>query len=262
MKNKLQIFENELGKIRITEIDGEPWFVANDVADALGYALARKAVLDHTDEEDRKTLNFRDCSKTELSELWGENDFRPKTLINEAGVYSLVFSSNLETAKGFKRWVTGTVLPSIRRNGGYIVGQEDLASEDQEKVLNAIKAQYEAVQQKLEQRTEKWHAAAQARDAFRSQVRAYKRAARGMAILAELDRKTADLCRKEAEACRKETKACRKDSDESFSLYEKMVNEVIDLEKELSAVKKELSLYKPTTRKTTVKVNEYGFVVS
>ena len=106
----LQIFENaEFGKIRTVVLDGEPWFVGKDVAAALGYTNSRKALADHVDEEDKNTVTIRD----------GIQGNPNMTVINESGVYSLVFSSKLPTAKAFKRWVTSEVLPSIRKTGGY-----------------------------------------------------------------------------------------------------------------------------------------------
>ena len=106
----LQIFENaEFGKIRTVVLDGEPWFVGKDVAAALGYTNSRKALADHVDEEDKNTVTIRD----------GIQGNPNMTVINESGVYSLVFSSKLPTAKAFKRWVTSEVLPAIRKTGGY-----------------------------------------------------------------------------------------------------------------------------------------------
>ena len=105
----LQIFENaEFGKIRTVVLDGEPWFVGKDVAAALGYSNASKALNDHVDEEDK----LNNVSLSSLGQRGG-------WLVNESGVYSLVFSSKLPTAKAFKRWVTSEVLPSIRKTGGY-----------------------------------------------------------------------------------------------------------------------------------------------
>ena len=108
--NEMQIFNNEeFGSVRAAEIDGSPWFVGKDVAEALGYADANKAVAMHVDDEDK--LN----DKTSLS--LGQ---RGGCLINESGLYSLVMSSKLPSAKKFKRWVTSEVLPSIRRHGAYM----------------------------------------------------------------------------------------------------------------------------------------------
>lgn len=111
--NELKIFENpEFGKIRIVEIDGEPWMVGKDVALALGYANPSKAVINHVDDEDKRF----EMSRVSDS----QNGNLVKTaLINESGLYSLVLSSKLPGAKKFRRWVTADVLPSIRKTGGY-----------------------------------------------------------------------------------------------------------------------------------------------
>lgn len=107
--NDLQLFSNpEFGAIRAVEVDGDPWFVGKDVAQALGYSNPRKALSDHVDLED-KGVTKRDTPG-------GEQDL---TIINESGLYSLVLSSKLPGAKKFKRWVTAEVLPTIRKTGGY-----------------------------------------------------------------------------------------------------------------------------------------------
>lgn len=109
MENKIQIFENtEFGSIRTLEIDGEPYFVGKDVAEVLGYNNPQKALRDHIDDEDR-TVN----------ELFTVNGTKG-ILINESGLYSLILSSKLPSAKKFKRWVTSEVLPSIRKHGAYM----------------------------------------------------------------------------------------------------------------------------------------------
>ena len=111
--NDLKIFENEeFGQIRAIEKDGEPWFVGKDVSGILGYANPNEAVQDHIDEEDK--LNSKTLSGFELD--LGQ---RGGWLINESGLYSLILSSKLPTAKKFKRWVTSEVLPSIRKHGMY-----------------------------------------------------------------------------------------------------------------------------------------------
>lgn len=119
--NELTIFDNEqFGKIRAMMIDDEPWFFGKDVANALEYERPSKAVMDHVDGEDMKVLRYKDYCES-ISALWaGENDFSNKTMINESGIYSLIFSSNLKTAKQFKHWVTHDVIPSIRKTGSYI----------------------------------------------------------------------------------------------------------------------------------------------
>lgn len=108
--NELQIFDNpEFGKIRTVERDGEPWFVGKDVAAALGYSNVRNAVPAHVDEEDKLSTRI---------EYAGQN--REVTIINESGLYSLVLSSKLPTARKFKRWVTSEVIPTIRKHKAYM----------------------------------------------------------------------------------------------------------------------------------------------
>lgn len=118
--NKLTTFNNpDFGNIRGTVINNEPWFVGKDVATALGYKETAKAVREHVDEEDRG-----------VSVLDTPGGKQKIVTINESGLYSLILSSNLPTAKQFKRWVTSEVLPSIRKTGGYIAGQETLSDAD------------------------------------------------------------------------------------------------------------------------------------
>lgn len=118
--NKIQIFKNEqFGEVRVVEQNGEPWFVGKDVADILGYTNTPKAIRDHVDDEDKLT---------ERIVLSGQN--REAILINESGLYSLILSSKLPQAKQFKRWVASEVLPSIRKHGGYIKGQESMTDEE------------------------------------------------------------------------------------------------------------------------------------
>lgn len=108
--NELQIFNSpEFGEIRTIERDGEPWFVGKDVAAALGYKEPTKATRDKVDSEDRGVSKIDTPSGTQ-----------EMTIINESGLYSLVLSSKLPTAKQFKRWVTSEVLPSIRKHGAYM----------------------------------------------------------------------------------------------------------------------------------------------
>lgn len=131
--DNLIVFNNkDFGDVRVLKIDDEPWFVGKDVATILGYSNINKAVQMHVDDEDKKVVDFKGFSQngTTLSGLWGANDFSDKTLVNESGLYSLIFSSKLPKAKEFKRWVTAEVLPSIRKNGAYIAGQEELSDID------------------------------------------------------------------------------------------------------------------------------------
>ena len=118
--NELQIFNNqEFGSIRSTLIGNTPYFVGKDVAEILGYRDTSDALKRHVDEEDKLTRCFTDSGQA-----------REMTVINESGLYSLVLRSRLPIAKKFKRWVTSEVLPAIRKNGGYIYGQEKLTDEE------------------------------------------------------------------------------------------------------------------------------------
>ena len=108
--NDLQIFKNEqFGSMRTLEINGEPWLVGKDVAEVLGYKEAAKAIREHVDNEDKG-----------VSVLDTPGGKQTMTIINESGLYSLILSSKLPTAKEFKRWVTSEVLPSIRKHGAYM----------------------------------------------------------------------------------------------------------------------------------------------
>ena len=124
--NNLTIFESpEFGAIRTVELDGEPWLVGKDIAEALGYTNPRKALIDHVDDEDKGV--------TKCYTPGGDQDM---TIINESGLYSLVLSSKLPTARKFRRWVTSEVLPSIRKTGGY-TAKPDPAPRDRVMALNA-----------------------------------------------------------------------------------------------------------------------------
>lgn len=125
--NNLTVFENpEFGSIRTVELDGEPWLVGKDVAEALGYSNTRDALDRHVDPEDKNTVVNPD----------GNRGNPNMTIINESGLYSLVLSSKLPTARKFRRWVTSEVLPSIRRTGGY-TAKPDPAPRDRVMALNA-----------------------------------------------------------------------------------------------------------------------------
>ena len=107
--NELQVFSNsEFGNIRTVTIDGEPWFVGKDIAESLGYSNSKKALGDHIDAEDKRG-----------SQIVTPGGTQTMTIINESGVYSLILSSKLPNAKKFKRWVTGEVLPALRKTGHY-----------------------------------------------------------------------------------------------------------------------------------------------
>ena len=119
--SNLTTFNNDLfGNMKAMMIEDEPWFLGKEVAEALGYKNPSKALKDHVDKEDSQTLKSRDYNESELSKLWSEGDFTNKVIINESGLYSLIFSSELDNAKAFKRWVTSEILPTLRRSGCYI----------------------------------------------------------------------------------------------------------------------------------------------
>ena len=106
---QLKIFENEeFGQVRTINIDGEPWFVGKDVAKILGYKDTSDAMRRHVDDEDKLTRCFTDSGQK-----------RELYIINESGLYSVILSSKLPSAKRFKRWVTSEVLPVIRKTGSY-----------------------------------------------------------------------------------------------------------------------------------------------
>ena len=142
--NNLQIFNNpEFGKIRTVEENGEAWFVGKDVAEILGYTNPSKALTDHVDEEDK--LNNESLSSLGQRGGW---------LINESGLYSLVLSSKLPTAKKFKRWVTSDVLPSLHKHGLYaadeLLNNPDLMIRAME-ALKEERAKNKALNEKVQQ---------------------------------------------------------------------------------------------------------------
>lgn len=116
--NELQIFNNEeFGEVRMTEINGKPYFVATDVATALGYTNPRKAISDHC-----KGVTKRDTPTS--------SGVQQMSYINEGDLYRLIMKSKLPSAEKFEKWVMEEVLPSILKNGGYIAGQETLSDEE------------------------------------------------------------------------------------------------------------------------------------
>lgn len=112
--NDIQIFNNpEFGDIRTVVIDNEPWFVGKDVADVLGYRNGSRDINRHVDKDDSLRKGLIDKTGREQETI----------IINESGLYSLIFGSKLESAKKFKKWVTSEVLPSIRKTGTYMMPQ-------------------------------------------------------------------------------------------------------------------------------------------
>ena len=138
--NEIQFFKNAtFGTIRTMQDEkGEPLFCAKDVAEALGYKLARKAVHDHVEKEDVLKRNTPTSSGEQVM-----------LFVNESGLYALILSSKLPKAREFKHWVTGEVLPAIRRQGGYMVARAD---ESEEVILaRALQIMHATLQRKEEQ---------------------------------------------------------------------------------------------------------------
>lgn len=129
----LQVFNFEELPVRTMNIDGEPYFVGSDVAKILGYLKPANAIANHVDDEDKTTT---------LIQGTGSNYKSKAVIINESGLYSLIFSSKLESAKRFKRWVTSEVLPAIRKTGSYQVPSDP---------MQALKLMFEATEQTKEE---------------------------------------------------------------------------------------------------------------
>lgn len=147
--NELQVFKNqEFGSVRTLVINSEPWFVGKDVAEALGYKNTKDALAKHVDSEDKEILKSQNATLENIPN-------RGVTVVNESGLYSLVLSSKLPSAKKFKRWVTSEVLPALRKTGQYQVkelsGQELMAKAliEAQSVLAAKDKQIEAMKPKV-----------------------------------------------------------------------------------------------------------------
>lgn len=125
--NQLQVFNFEENKVRILSIDDEPYFVGKDVAEVLGYSNTRDALAKHVDNEDKLTSQITTA---------GQN--RNMTIINESGLYALIFGSQLNSSRKFKRWVTSEVLPQIRQTGKY---------EEPKSPMEIMRLQFEALDQ-------------------------------------------------------------------------------------------------------------------
>ena len=140
--NNIQIFENqEFGAIRtMSDEQGNPLFCAKDVCDALGYSNGRDAVRKHVEGEDKTTVAICDT---------GSNYKTQAIFINESGLYSLILSSKLESAKRFKHWVTSEVLPSIRKQGGYMMARPD--ESDEEIMARALQIMHATIQRRDEE---------------------------------------------------------------------------------------------------------------
>lgn len=148
----LQIFDNpQFGKIRAVEIDGEPWLIGKDVAEALGYKNTNDALATHVDDDDKRIIQRSEIATFDspipkdvfpANFVCGDIPTRGLTAINESGLYSLILSSKLPGAKKFKKWVTAEVLPRIRKEGGYIAG----VSSSEELLTKALLAAQRALE--------------------------------------------------------------------------------------------------------------------
>lgn len=132
--NEIQVFNNpEFGDIRTVMIEDEPWWVGRDTTEALGFSNSSKALKDHVDDEDKKPNN--------AFVGWGNESLPPTIiLINESGLYSLIFESKLPSAKKFKRWITSEVLPELRRSGKYEIQKSEPIEQRQLTVDDYIRA--------------------------------------------------------------------------------------------------------------------------
>lgn len=135
--NELQVFSNsEFGNIRTVTIDGVPWFVGKDIADALGYGNSRDALAKRVDAEDKGVANYDTLGGTQRM-----------VVINESGMYSLILSSKLPSAKKFKHWVTSEVLPAIRKTGHYEAPGYTPKATSVGEVVNLIKVTRETMKE-------------------------------------------------------------------------------------------------------------------
>lgn len=159
--NELKVFENEqFGKVRVVEVNGEGWLVGKDIAEALGYENQNRDIVTHVDEEDRIMLDktqYENGIEFDYKQLGQRGGW----IINESGMYSLVMSSKLQNAKKFRRWITSEVLPTIRKTGGYVSNDEQFINtylpfaDDTTKMLfkstlETVRKQNELIQQQKE----------------------------------------------------------------------------------------------------------------
>lgn len=143
--NDIQIFNSpEFGEIRTVMIEGEAWFVGNDIARVLGYAKPKGAVQNHVDSEDKQ-----------VAPIQGPAGEVGMTVVNESGMYALIFGSKLESAKRFKKWVTSEVLPTIHRTGQYGQARLPMTIPEQIQLIAQghveLKAEIDSVKEDLEQ---------------------------------------------------------------------------------------------------------------
>lgn len=153
--NFIKIFNHSLfGNVRLIMLNNEPWFVGRDVADVLGYSNSNKAIQMHVDNEDKvlrsqlgRELGKLFSSVKDIQKAFGRQD---NWFINESGLYSLIFSSNLPQAEYFREWVTSEVLPSIRKNGMFITEKniEKLLEDPEEFLKTAVAVAHQILDKK------------------------------------------------------------------------------------------------------------------
>ncbi len=235
------VFNKEaLGSVKaIEDKEGNVWFLGTEVASKLGYKNLADAIIYHVNAKDTKSIYKRDYAGTQIETLWQGKDRSTKTLINESGMNALILGSKLPMAEEFKHWITNEVLPAIRKDGGYIAGQELLPQEEGKAVIRENKARSEDVAKTLARRTKYWHEAVAARN----------------------DLKADNII------LRKEARACRKDADVWFERYQKLIDEAADLTCEVIALKEQLAEYetlygkKQKTDDQRITVDAAGFLV-
>ena len=159
--DKVSVFESsDFGELRIiVDPKGDVWFVASDVAKSLGYVNAKDAIKRHVDEEDTILLQLSDFQRGSFWAPLEINELDSIRVINESGLYSLILSSKLESAKRFKKWVTSEVLPSIRKTGEYKTssGGKGILVPDFSNPADAARAwadQYEAAQRAIAEKSQ------------------------------------------------------------------------------------------------------------
>jgi prophage antirepressor-like protein len=244
----------EFSALRVISVGGEIYFLASELCKALLYANNSKAIKDHIDPEDIIVKSYKDAPQILKEALWSGADRSKKILVNESGFYSLVLKSRQERAKALKRWITSVVLPSIRKNGGYILGQEKSGVEYSD-LLRETK-------EKLDARTYYWHSAVKQRDKYKAsaskakkEVAVYKRyaddsAAEAEALLAETIEQTKtiahlrELLAREKEKNAKLRKSADADSNSNAS----------------SSNFSSFSYADNSTRSDEIRVNKWGFV--
>ena len=206
--------------INCFNINGEPWFLSNDVCAALGYTDVSHTILDHTSEDDRKVLKYSDWVK--MTETESQNK-RARVLINESALYCLIFGSKKEGAVEFKHWVSREVLPSIRQNGGYIDGQENLTSKERDILLNEIKILSDAVEKTMEERNriaKKWHKAVGDKKHLLEKVKIQK---------VKISKQKSDIA------------LLNRDADDFYDIYTKVLEELAEAENKIRVLKDKMS---------------------